>query len=41
MKFTEDDNVQIIGRVIGVIDASDFASDRDTEIFMLHEQGNI
>ncbi len=41
MKFTEDDSVQIIGRVIGVIDASDFASDRDTEIFMLHEQGNI
>lgn len=41
MKFTEDDSVQIIGRVIGVIDASDFASQRDTEIFMLHEQGNI
>ena len=38
MKFTEDDSVQIIGRVI---DASDFASQRDTEIFMLHEQGNI
>ena len=41
MTFTEDDNVQIIGKVIGVIDASDFASQKDTEIFMLHEQENI
>lgn len=38
MKFTEDDSVQIIGKVIGVIDASDFASDRDTEIYNMYRE---
>ena len=38
MRFTEDDSVQIIGKVIGVIDASDFASDRDTEIYNMYRE---
>ena len=40
MTFNDDDSVQIIGRVIGVIDASDFASERDTEIYMLHNESS-